>query len=104
MATQTPPLNGQDINLAARAVRDLLDVLLAREGVEFEPWLLVQALGAAPGGLEREALVGDLAARLRVDAAQVNAALDGLERDGLVARESSRARLTLRGQAAYDRV
>jgi len=104
MATQTPPLNGQDINLAARAVRDLLDVLIAREHVDFEPWLLVQALGPAVGGLEREPLVADLAARLRVEPAQVGAMLDGLEREALVAHEGSRVLLKPRGQAAYERV
>jgi DNA-binding MarR family transcriptional regulator len=104
MAIQTPPLNGQDINLAARAVRDLLDALIAREGVDFEPWLLVQALGPAAGGLERAAVVADLAARLRVDPAQVSALLDGLERAGLVAHDVSRMLLTPRGHAAYERV
>ena len=65
MTTQTPPLNGQDINLAARAVRDLLDVLLERADLTFEQSLVMQALGPESDGLERTALVTDLADRLR---------------------------------------
>ena len=104
MTTQTPPLTGQDINLAARAVRDLLDVLLERTGLTFEQWLVVQALGPEANGLARQELVSDLSDRLRVEPTEVATTVSGLTHAGLLVDSPERVRLTPSGQSAYDGV
>jgi DNA-binding MarR family transcriptional regulator len=104
MTTQTPPLTGQDINLAARAVRDLLDILLDRAGLSFEQSLALQALGPAPGGLNTEALIDDLATRLRVPPSTVRDTLQRLVAAGLIEDETPTVRLTPTGRATYDEV
>jgi len=104
MTTQTPPLTGQDINLAARAVRDLLDVLLERAGLTFEQSLVLQALGPEADGLERNTLVAELAGRLRVDPSEVSATVEGLAQAGLLVDTPQRVRLTPSGRASYDGV
>jgi DNA-binding MarR family transcriptional regulator len=102
MTTQTPPLTGQDINLAARAVRDLLDVLLERAGLTFEQSLVLQALGPETNGLDRQGLVTDLAKRLRVDPSEVSTTVVSLAHAGLLVESPERVRLTPDGQSTYD--
>jgi DNA-binding MarR family transcriptional regulator len=100
MTTPAPLLNGMDINLAARATRDVLDALLDQAGLTFPEWVAMQTLAAPNQHAERPALVTDLATRLRIDPAAVAEVLDSLATSGLIADE----RLTPSGAALCARI
>ena len=102
MTTQSPPpLTGQDINLAARAVRDVLDALLDQAQLTFPQSLALQTLAA--DSKPRDSLVADLADRIRADRHAVAFALDGLIRRGLVSDAADGLRLTQSGKEHLER-
>jgi len=109
--TETPTLTGQDINVAARAVRRLLDALLDEAGITFAGWVAVLTLAQDGPAIRRDVLQRDLAENLQADASSITELLDQLESTGLV-REASDAgaadavhvRLTPDGEALVRRL
>jgi DNA-binding MarR family transcriptional regulator len=100
MTTHAPPLNGMDINLAARATRDVLDALLDQAGLTFAQWVAIQTLAPPHQPVERAALVSDLATRLRIDPPTVSDLLGSLAATGHIADD----RLTPSGAALFTRI
>jgi DNA-binding MarR family transcriptional regulator len=101
------PVNGQDINMAARATRKALDVVLAEQGTSFPPLALLNTLTSRGGVLERATLIAQLARGLDVNAETVQTILHGLETRGLVAvgaPEPTQVQLTPEGQAEHRRL
>jgi hypothetical protein len=89
MPTDTTPVTGQDIALAANAARGLLDQLLDREGTTFEPWLLLNLLATRGPTLERATLVQIVASGTRGNPDAIRQALARLGSSGLVREASS---------------
>ncbi|MFS8585134.1 MAG: MarR family transcriptional regulator [Acidimicrobiia bacterium] len=56
MTTTAPPLTGQDIGTVAAATSRVFDVLLARNGVTFGGWLVMNALDQHGGPLSEAEL------------------------------------------------
>jgi hypothetical protein len=83
MPTDTLPVTGQDINLAANAVRGLLVQVLERENTTFEPWLLLNMLGTRGHALERAVMVETVASGTRADPDAIRQVLAQLESTGL---------------------
>jgi DNA-binding MarR family transcriptional regulator len=102
------PVNGQDINMAARATRKALDVVLAEQGTAFPPVATLNTLVSRGGVLERQTLIAQLARGLDVNAETVQTVLHGLETRGLVHTTtqdaSPRVQLTPEGQAEHARL
>jgi hypothetical protein len=88
MPTDTLPVTGQDIALAAVAVRGLLDQVLERESTTFEPWLLLNLIATRGPTLERTTLVQTVTSGTRGNPDAIRQALTRLEALGLV-REAS---------------
>ena len=59
-----PPFTGQDINVAARAVRRLIDVLLAEAGTSFFPFATLNVIDVSGPSVELSALTKRLGAGL----------------------------------------
>ena len=57
-ALQGPALNGQDIGQAEHATRAVLDRLLARTGIQFHSWVIINQLAASGGALGEDELTG----------------------------------------------
>lgn len=55
------PVSGQDINMAARATRKALDVVLAEQGTSFPPLAMLNTLMSRGGSVDRDALIAQLA-------------------------------------------
>jgi DNA-binding MarR family transcriptional regulator len=92
MTTVTqPPVTGQDINLAARATRKALEVLLAEQGASFQPLATLNSIAARGATLDAEALVRNLANAFDVDSQTVHSVLHGLQARGLVRQTPSHA-------------
>jgi DNA-binding MarR family transcriptional regulator len=104
MTSSAQPVSGQDINLAARASRQALDVLLAEQGTSFAPCATLNTIVALGASLDREALVRHLGAGLDVDAATVRAVLHGLQARRLVALSDEHYVLTAEGKAEHQRL
>ena len=109
MTTQAPPVNGQDINLAARATRKALDVLLAEQGTTFPPFGTMNTLVARGGAADRDALVDFIATALELDALTVRLLLHGLQERGLVRQHvtsggRAEIELTLEGRLEHQRL
>jgi DNA-binding MarR family transcriptional regulator len=100
---QSPPLTGQDINLAARAVRDVLDGLLDQAHLSFIQFVALQTLATPTPPADRAALTDDIATRLRADTHAVSVGLAGLGRRGLIADVSDQPRLTAEGRQLLER-
>ena len=101
------PVTGQDINMAARATRKALDVLLAEQGTSFPPLALLNTLASRGGVLDRSALIAQLARGLDVSTDTLLTVLHGLETRGLVRESSSgsaQVQLTPEGQAEHRRL
>jgi DNA-binding MarR family transcriptional regulator len=101
--TSTPPITGRDINLAARATRDVLDVLLTEAGVSFNRWVALRTV-ALTGPIDAGPLHDNLAADLRVDAAAADDLLADLGRSGLTSRQHGQVALTPAGDVLYRRI
>ena len=109
MTTQAQPVNGQDINLAARATRKALDVLLAEQGTTFPPFGIMNTLVARGGAMDRDALVDFIGSALELDALTVRLLLHGLEERGLVRQNIAsgghvESELTLEGRLEHQRL
>ena len=103
------PVNGQDINVAAQAVRSVLEVVLAEAGTTFPPFATMNTLAARGPQVTRDALVAEIASGLQVDEATVRAILRGLQSRGLVTRTSGpdssvRVEFTPEGEAEHRRL
>ena len=101
-------LSGQDIGVAERATRALLERLLDPEGVAFADWAVVFTLGT--GASPANALVARQVDGLKVTAPTGAATVDRVVAAGLAAAvgggepgEGALA-LTPQGQALYERV
>ena len=89
MPTQTlAPVTGQDINLAANAVRGLLEQVLGRESTTFEPWLLLNLLATRGTALARAEMVHTVASGTRANPDAIRQVVAQLESTGLI-REAS---------------
>ncbi|HEY3063055.1 MAG TPA: hypothetical protein VGL99_29120 [Chloroflexota bacterium] len=104
MTTQSPPLTGQDINLAARAVRDVLDALLDQAHLSFIQLIALQTLAGPTPPANRQGLVDDIATRLRADTHAVSTSITGLSRRRLVDDASDQPRLTADGRQLLERM
>lgn len=102
--TATQPVNGQDINVAARAVRTLLDDLLAAEGTSFAPSATLNFIATRGPSIPREVLVRDLGAGLDVDPSTVLALLRHLQARGLVRQSTAVVELTAAGETEQRRL
>jgi DNA-binding MarR family transcriptional regulator len=101
------PVTGQDINMAARATRKALDVVLAEQGTSFPPLALLNTLVSRGAAMDRDALVAQLARGLDVNAETVLTVLHGLESRGLAAVTGGgtlQVRLTDAGQTEHRRL
>ena len=101
------PVNGQDINMAARATRKALDVVLAEQGTSFPPLALLNTLVSAGSAMDRDMLITRLERGLDVNAETVMTVLHGLESRGLVqvlSDSKPQVRLTPEGQAEHGRI
>jgi DNA-binding MarR family transcriptional regulator len=111
MTTLAQPVTGQDINVAARAVRRLLDVLLAEAGTSFPPFATLNTLALRGPSVARDPFVRELATGLQADEATVRAILRELQSRGLVRQTSPldepaavRVELTAEGEAEQRRL
>ena len=96
-----------DINMAARATRKALDVVLAEQGTSFPPLATLNTLVSRGGELERGTLIAQLARGLDVNSDTVQTLLHGLETRGLVrdgAHGAASVELTPEGQAEHRRL
>jgi DNA-binding MarR family transcriptional regulator len=84
MTATGQPVTGQDINMAARAARTALEVVLAEQGTAFPPLAVLNTLVAHGGAIDRAALIAQLAHGLDVSSQTVQTVLHGLETRGLV--------------------
>jgi MarR family transcriptional regulator, transcriptional regulator for hemolysin len=97
---------GRKLNVAARAVRGLLDGVLAEAGLTFANWAVIAALHARGPVIQKE-----LARYLDMIGPSVVERVDQLEQAGLVARSpvpadrrATLVALTDSGQALYERL
>jgi hypothetical protein len=90
MTDTTPPVNGQDIGLAARAGRVLLDRVLDAHQATFDEWVALRSL----------ALDQDPVANFFGDQALADSTLAHLTAQGFVTLDP--AALTPAGSARYD--
>jgi DNA-binding MarR family transcriptional regulator len=107
MTTVGQPVTGQDINMAARAARTALDVVLAEQGTSFPPLAMLNTIVSRGNAMDRDALIAQLASGLVVNAETVLIVLHGLETRGLVRTigdETPRVELTPAGNAEHGRL
>jgi hypothetical protein len=62
-------VNGQDIGVAARATRSVLDRFLATAGIDFDLWIALRVIDQAGRALPRAELVQTLVTNLGLDPA-----------------------------------
>lgn len=110
MTTVAPPVTGQDINLAARATRQALEVLLAEQGTSFPPLAAMNVIVSRGATLDTNAVIATLGNALDVDPDTIRAVLHGLEARGLVRRTTSTVdrkphfEMTAEGSAEHQRL
>jgi DNA-binding MarR family transcriptional regulator len=104
MTAATLPVTGQDINLAARATRKALEILLAEQGTSFPPLATMNVIVSRGGSLDREALVRTLANAMDVDPQTIETVIHGLEARGLVKQTGAHYELTPEGSAEHRRI
>ncbi|MER6300714.1 MarR family transcriptional regulator [Kitasatospora sp. NPDC001539] len=100
------PLNPRAIALAHYASRALLEGVLARHGLTFEQSVVLRAVTAAGGRIERDALVIDVNGSLKAGEGAVRAVLDRTVRAGLLetdAEQPALIRLTDAGRELFER-
>jgi DNA-binding MarR family transcriptional regulator len=109
--TTAPPVTGQDINVAARATRKLLDVLLAEAGTSFAPFVTLNAVATRGPSVSRVELVRVLGPGLDVDGSTILALLQHLQSRGFVRQTRSsgdetavQVELTPDGETEYRRL
>lgn len=99
--TPTPILSGQEIAVAARATRAVLDAVLRDAGTTFPAWVALNVLGTNGASVPREALQRTLAEGLPADPGSVAGLLDEVEAAGLL-RGTASVELTPEGRARYE--
>ena len=105
MTTVPTPVNGQDINLAARATRKALEALLAEQGTTFPPLAVMNVLSTRGGRMDRAALVEFITTALELDAVTVRLIVHGLQERGLVQPVDTRVvALTDQGRNEHQRL
>jgi len=104
MTTTAPTVDGRIIGLAHYAGRAILEKVLARHGATFQQQITLRPLAAAEGPVEREALVGQIAGNLQVDAVGIDGVVEELLAKGLAQAEASRVRITKAGREFYAEV
>jgi len=105
MTTVAQPVTGQDINLAARATRKALELLLAEQGTAFPPLAAMNVIASRGALLSREAVVRTLANALDVDPQSVQTIVHGLQTRGLVRpTPDDHFELTAAGAAEHARL
>jgi MarR family transcriptional regulator for hemolysin len=97
---------GRQLNVTARATRDLLDAALVEAGTTFASWMVLSALAEGGPSIQK-----DLAARLGINGPSMAHRLDQLESAQLIARaavasdrRASQVTLAPRGQALFEQV
>lgn len=75
---------GQQVNLAARSVRALLNAELDRAGITFPEWVALITLERIGPASRRDALRRQVAEDLQVEASSLDAVLDRLQSAGLM--------------------
>ena len=108
-ALQGPALNGQDIGQAEHATRAVLDRLLARTGIQFHGWVIINQLAASGGALGEEELTGRITHGLKIGEDAVHAAAAELAWQGLISREpaaggGTQVALTPAGTARFEQI
>jgi DNA-binding MarR family transcriptional regulator len=101
MTSVAQPLTGQDINLAARATRKALEVVLAEQGVAFAPLATLNTIVGRGTTLERDGLIRYVSSALDVDPQTVVTIVHGLESRGLVRHDGTHLELTEQGVAEH---
>lgn len=107
--TQTPTLNGQDIGQAEHATRAVLDRLLARTGIQFHGWVIINQLAAGGGTLGEDDLTGRITHGLKIGEDAVHLAAAALAWQELISREPAAAggtqvALTPAGIARFEQI
>lgn len=118
MTNQVAPIvTGQDLNVAARATRSVLDQLLERAGTSFPVHVTLLTVATGAGGApspSRQALRQALATGLQIDTAAADELLSQVTGSGLLRWSATapgaddvdvaRAELTPQGHALYQQV
>lgn len=103
MTSTAPPFDGRDLNLAARATRDVLNALLAQARIDFDQWVTLRTVGLA-GGADTAGLPPRIAADLRVSPRAADDLLSWLLDTGLAEQRDGQTLLTPAGRARFDRL
>ena len=102
----TPTLNGQVLGEAERATRAVLDRVLARDGLTFHDWVVLNITGAGP--VERDRLVARMTSALKIDEVAVLEAIIELTGRGLIeagpSGEAAQVTLTDAGRARHGQI
>ena len=101
MTTTAPPLNGQDINLAARATRLVLVDALQPLDTSFEEWVTINLVATGQADTAT-AVQRRLAAGLGLATEAVDAVLDELVVSVVLERHGDRLSLTDEGRRRWD--
>lgn len=92
----------QEVNVAARATRSLLDTLLDRNGLTFHSWVTLRTtITHAPA--TREEIIREAAAP-GIDDSVVRSALDKIEADGLIGQDGAGWASTEQGREVFQQV
>jgi DNA-binding MarR family transcriptional regulator len=102
MNTTAPLVDSRVIGLAHYAARAVLERVLARHGVTFQQSVTLRLASVADGPLERERLIDDVVAGLKITAAEARDTIEELIDARLLAPEfPSRVRITDMGRELY---
>jgi len=103
--TSTPPLT-QSIGQAEKALRAVLDRLLAETGTTFVQWVTLNMLARSGSAVQHQQLVRQVEAALKLDEPTVLATLGELSALGLITPpgEAARIELTTAGDAQFQRL
>ena len=102
--TDTPPLTGQEIALAANATRALLDALLAERETTFHSWVILNYTATSGGSVRREAVLARLESALKIDTARASAAIDEAASVGLATLDDDQLGLTPEGTTRFEQI
>ena len=103
MTSTARPFDGRDLNLAARATRDVLDALLAEATIDFEQWVTLRTVGLA-GEIDTARLRSGIAADLRVSPQAADDLVSWLLGSGRAEERDGLTVLTPDGRARFDRL
>ena len=102
--TAPQALIAQHIGQAEKAMRTVLDRLLAETGTEFVAWVIMSVLAANGPTMEADQLVGRVVSGQKIAAEHVQAIVDALASRGLLAPKDGRLGLTTDGEALHGRL